>query len=136
MFKIKKIRPLFTGIVTTATRYVGNQFADKGSLIIDTRKLAGSMNPYQRVISVGMMVKDIKEGDIVKINFMRYTVAKHVPGKIEDTTSGGKVQKDNYTADIELPTIEIDGQQCLWLQNNDIEYIVEDYEVGEGGLLE
>lgn len=136
MFKIKEIRPLFTGVVTTATRYVGNQFADKGSLIIDTRKLAGTMNPFQKVIAVGTMVKDVKEGDIVRINFSRYTVAKHVPGKIEDKIGGGKVQHDNYSADVEIPMVEIDGQQYLWLQNNDLEYVVTKYDVGEGGLLE
>lgn len=136
MFKIKKVKPMFTGIVTTATKYVGDQFADKGKLLLDTRKLAGSINPYQRVVAVGNMVSDLKEGDIVCINFKRYTFANHKPGSTETTLTGGKVQHDNYQASIEIPSIEIDGTQYLYIQNNDIEYIVTDYEVGEGGLLE
>ena len=36
----------------------------------------------------------------------------------------------------ELPIIIIDGQTCLYMQNNDIEYIVEDAEIDEGGLLQ
>lgn len=136
MFKIKKVKPLFTGVVTTATKYVGNQFADKNGLLIDTRKLSGTLNPYQRVVAVGNMVSGVKEGDIIRINFKRYTYADHKPGKIEDNLTGGKVQHDNYTASIEVPFIEIDGINYLYIQNNDIEYIVEDYEVGEGGLLE
>ena len=127
---------MFTGVVTTANRYVGNQFADKDGLIIDTRKLAGNLNPYQRVIAAGPMCGGVKPGDIVRINFSRYTVAKHVPGKIEDKLGGGRVQHDEYSADVEVPYIEINGQNCLYLQNNDLEYIVTKYEVDEGGLLE
>lgn len=136
MFKIKKVKPLFTGVVTTASKYVGSQFADKNGLIIDTRKMAGSINPYQRVVAVGNMVSGLKEGDIVRINFKRYTFANHKPGNTEDTLSGGKVTHDNYMADIEVPLVKIDGIEYLYIQNNDIEYIVEEYEVGEGGLLE
>lgn len=136
MFKIKKVKPLFTGVVTTATRYVGDQYANHGGIILDTRKMAGSINPYQRVVAVGHMVPGVKEGDIVRINFKRYTYADHKPGKTEDTLGGGKVQHDNYTANIEVPFIEIDGVNYLYIQNNDIEYVVEEYEVGEGGLLE
>ena len=40
-FTIKKVRPLFTGVITTARRYVGEQSAKKGGLIIDTRKMDG-----------------------------------------------------------------------------------------------
>ncbi len=70
-FNIKKIRPLFTGVITTARTYVGEQYASEGSLIIDTRKRDGSLNPYQVVYSVGGNVSDIKEGDVVKIKLKR-----------------------------------------------------------------
>lgn len=132
MFKIKKIRPLFTGIVTTATKYVGEQ-TTSGGLIVDTRKMDGSLNPYQRVVSVGSMVHDLKEGDIVKINFKRYVIAKHVPGAIDEAENK---QFDNYSQTIDIPIVELDGRQYLFIQNNDIEYVVEDCEVDDGGLLQ
>ena len=78
-FKIKKVRPLFTGIVTTSKRYVGEQ-KTAGGLLVDATKLDGGLNPYQTVIAVGGMCKDLKEGDVVKINFKRYAMAKHTPG--------------------------------------------------------
>ena len=132
-FKIKKIRPLFTGVITTAKKYVGDQHADVGGLIVDTRKMDGSLNPYQTVVSVGTMVKDLKEGDIVKINFKRYAIVKHTPGAID---AAENKQFDNMSWDYEIPIVEIDGVQYLFIQNNDIEYVVEDYEVDEGGLLQ
>ena len=60
MFKIKKIRPLFTGVITTAKKYVGDQHTNKSGLIIDTTKMSGSLNPFQTVLAVGTMVSDVK----------------------------------------------------------------------------
>lgn len=132
MFKIKKVRPLFTGIVTTAKKYVG-ETTTAGGILIDTTRMEGSMNPYQTVIAVGAMNKDIKEGDIVKINFKRYEKAKHVPGAIDESTN---TQSDNLSKVYEIPMIVMNDQEYLFLQSNDIEYVVEDYEVDEGGLLQ
>lgn len=132
-FNIKKIRPLFTGVITTARTYVGEQYASEGSLIIDTRKRDGSLNPYQVVYSVGGTVRDIKEGDVVKINFKRYQVVKHVPGAI-DEAENKQFMNDNW--DVEVPIIVINGIEYLFIQDRDIEYVVEEYEVDEGGLLQ
>lgn len=132
-FKIKKIKPLFTGVITTANRYVGDQFADVNGLVLDTRKLDGSLNPYQTVVAVGNMVKDFREGDVVKINFKRYAVVKHTPGAIDEAQNK---QFDNMSITYEIPTVEMNGISYLFVQVNDIEYVVEDYEVDEGGLLQ
>lgn len=130
MFTIKKVRPLFTGVVTTARKYVG-ETTTAGGLIVDTTKMEGTLNNYQIVTAVGTMVKDLKEGDIVKINYKRYAKAKHVPGAIEDN-----IQSDNMSVVYEIPMINISGEEYLFIQNNDIEYVVEDYELDEGGLLQ
>ena len=132
-FTIKKVRPLFTGVITTAKRYVGMQSAKKGSLILDTRKMDGSMNPYQTVYSVGGTVRDIKEGDVVKINFARYAKAKHTPGAIDEAEN---IQSDNLSWTYEIPVIIINDIEYLFIQNSDIEYVVEEYDVDEGGLLQ
>ena len=132
-FKIKKVRPLFTGVITTANTYVGDQYADLNGIIVDTRKMDGSLNPYQTVIAIGTTVRDIKEGDIVKINTKRYEIVKHVPGAIDEEQH---VQTTSMSKDVEIPMIIIDDQKYLFLQNNDIEYVVEKYEVDEGGLLQ
>ena len=131
MFQIKKIRPLFTGIVTTAKTFVGPVTTESG-LLLDTTKMEGSMNPYQWVVEVGDMVKNIKPGEIVRINFKRYLKAKHVPGVIEDN-----IQSDNLSATYEIPMVRVNGQDYLFIQNNDIEFVVSDYDgIDEGGLLQ
>lgn len=132
MFKIKKVRPLFTGIVTTSKRYVGEQ-KTAGGLLVDATKLDGGLNPYQTVIAVGGMCKDLKEGDVVKINFKRYAMAKHTPGAIDEAQNK---QFDNLRWSYEIPMIVINGEECLFIQSNDVEYVVEDYEVDEGGLFQ
>ena len=129
MFKIKKVRPMFNGVITTATRFVYDGTTESG--IILANKLEGQINPYQIVIAKGKTCPDIEVGDIVKLNFKRYAKAKHVPGGVEDN-----VQSDNLSIVYELPSIEIDGKECLYMQYNDIEYVVEESEVDDGGLLQ
>lgn len=130
MLNILKVRPLFTGIITTADKYVGEQMT-AGGLLLDTTKMEGTLNNYQRVIAVGKMVTDIKEGDVVRINYKRYAKAKHVPGAIEDN-----VQTDKMGIVYEIPLVPINGKDCLFLQSNDIEYVVEEFTTDEGGLLQ
>ena len=124
---------MFTGVITTAKRYVGEQSVKKGSVIIDTRKLDGSMNPYQTVIAVGNTVHNLKEGDVVKVNFSRFALPKHTPGAIDEAQN---LQSDNLSITYEIPMIVINDQECLYLQDRDVEYVVEEYEVDEGGLLQ
>lgn len=134
MFTIKGVKPMFNGIVTTARRYVGDT-TTRGGLLLDTKKMEGTMNPFQWVVSVSDMVHNttgLKKGDIVNINFKRYAKVNHVPGAIENN-----VQSDNMNISYEIPMIDIDGVEYLFLQSNDIEFIVTDYDgIEEGGLLQ
>lgn len=134
MFKIKAIQPLFTGVVTTAKRYVGDQFDQSSSgLIIDTRRLDGALNVFQTVIAVGDTVRSVKVGDIVKLNYNRYAQINHPRGKIENNIEDDSNMGYSYS----IPSIYLEGYgDCLLVQNNDIEYVVTDYEVDEGGLLQ
>lgn len=130
MFKIKEIKPLFSGVITTARVYSEDLRTSSGLYVGD--KMAGTINPYQHVYAVGPMVTGVKAGDIVKLNFKRYLVPRHLPGAIEEN-----IQKDNMVASYEIPKVTIDGVDYLNLQNNDIEYVVTKWELdNDGGLLE
>ena len=129
MFKILEVKPLFTGVITTAKKYVGDVKNEAGLIV----NMDGQLNPYQTVVAVGTSVHDVKEGDIVKLNFKRYCVAKHTPGKIDVDQNK---QFDDMSMSYELPIITINDQVCLYMQNNDIEYIVTKSEIDEGGLLQ
>lgn len=122
---------MFTGVVTTAMRYVGDVKTESGLYM--ATKMDGQLNFYQRVVAVGDMVKGINEGDIVRINFKRYAVAKHTPGAID---AAENKQFDNMTLTYEIPIIPIDGIDYLFIQSNDIEYIVTEADIDEGGLLQ
>lgn len=118
-------------MVTTAETYRGELVSEAG--IIDTTRMDGSLNPYQTVVAVGGMCKDVAPGDIVKINFKRYAMAKHTPGAIDESQNR---QFDSMSVTYEIPTVEIGGRKMLFIQSSDIEYVVTEYEVDEGGLLQ
>lgn len=121
MIKVKKITPMFNRIVTTANRVEMDQ---KVNGIIIPEKLKGGYDEYQTVIAVGSMVHNLKPGDLVCIDPSAYGRPVHkehidsVKGLSEDT-----VQMAYY-----IPTIEVDGKDCMFIADRDIAYKVDDYE--------
>lgn len=120
MLKVKKIRPLFTSLVTTMNKYKEDTIV--GGLI-NPSKGKGSLMEYQTVLSVGSSVKDIKVGDLVCINPSRFAIKKHKEGSLKDG-----VITDNPVITYNFDVVEMDGQQCLLLQDRDIDFIIEEYE--------
>jgi co-chaperonin GroES (HSP10) len=121
MIKLKRIKPMFTAIITTMDRYENDVVSENG--LIDTTRQKGSIKEYQRVLAVGDLVKSLKEGDLVCINPSRYAIKKHQEGSLKDG-----VITDNPVISYNFDVIEMDNEQCLLLQDRDISYIVEEYE--------
>lgn len=121
MLKIKKIRPMFTSLITTMDKYECDIRTAGG--LIDTSKQQGSLKEYQRVLAVGDSIKNIKVGDLVCINPTRFAVKQHQAGSLKDG-----VISDNPVIKYNFDVIEINGEQCLLLQDRDINFIIEDYE--------
>lgn len=117
---VKRIRPLFTKIVTTMDKYEEDQNA---GLLVDVKKLAGTVKEFQKVVAVGNSSAGIKEGDIVCINPARYAVMKHQKGSMKDG-----VIDDNPVVGYNLPIIELNHVPHLLLETADIEFVVEEYE--------
>lgn len=121
MIKAKSITPMFNRIVTTADRVEVDQ---KVNGIIIPEKLKGGYSEYQRVIAVGSMVHNLKPGDLVCIDPSAYGRPVHkehidsVRGLSDDT-----VQMAYY-----IPTIEVDGRECMFIADRDIAYRVDEYE--------
>lgn len=121
MIKVKKITPMFNRIVTTANRVEMDQ---KVNGIIIPEKLKGGYDEYQTVIAVGSMVHNLKPGDLVCIDPSAYGRPVHkehidsVKGLSDDT-----VQMAYY-----VPTIEVDGKDCMFIADRDIAYKIDDYE--------
>ena len=119
MIRIKKLRPMFTNIVTTMNSY-DEDVTIAG--IIDTRKQKGALKEYQTVIAVGSAVRDIKPGDMVCINPIRYAQYKHDKNSLKDLATNNPMTGYNFNV------VEIDGKDCLFLHDQDIRYVIEDYE--------
>lgn len=121
MLKVKKIQPMFTSLITTMDKYEQDMMLGAG--LINVAKREGSLKEYQRVLAVGSSVRDIKVGDLVWVNPTRFGVKKHQEGSLKDG-----VVTDNPIVTYNFDVIEVDGKQCLLLQDRDIDFIIEDWE--------
>lgn len=115
---------MFNAIVTTMDMYTEDELKVGG--IIDSSKIQMSIKEYQTVIAVGNTVKDIKVGDLVKINPERYRVRKYKEDSIKND-----INTYNPVEQYQFKTVTIDNKQCLLLYDSDIQYIVEEFEKEE-----
>lgn len=118
---IKKIKPMFTALITTMDKYEHDIITDGG--LIDTSKQQGCLKEYQRVVAVGTTVRDIKEGDLVCIDPTRYMVTKH-----RDKSLHNNIVGDEVSIGYKFNTIKLDDKECLVLYDQDISFIIEQYE--------
>lgn len=118
MLKINKIKPLFNRLLVTADKY--EKDVSKGGVVVIT---AGTLKEYQKVLSVGSTVRDIKEGDTVLINPTRYAVRKHNAGSLKDG-----VITDNPVTSYNFNLVEVNGEVCILLYDQDIDYVIEECE--------
>ncbi len=112
---------MFTHLITTMDKYEEDITTTSG--LIDTKRQKGTVKEYQKVIAVGSLVKDIKVGDMVLINPKNYRQLKHEKGSMKDG-----VITDNPVVGYNIPTVEINGEQFMYLDDRDIEYVIEDFE--------
>ena len=111
---------MFTALITTMDKY--EQDMTTGGLI-NVTKMQGGLKEYQTVLAVGGSVRDIKVGDLVCVNPTRFAVKKHQAGSLKDG-----VISDNPVTTYNFDVVEMDGKQCLLLQDRDIDFIIEDWE--------
>ena len=112
---------MFTSLITTMDKYEQDVKTSGG--IIDTNKQQGGLKEYQTVLAVGESVRGIKVGDLVCVNPTRFAIKKHQTGSLKDG-----VITDNPVIKYNFDVIEMDGKQCLLLQDRDIDFIIEEWE--------
>lgn len=137
--KLNKIQVRVNTIVTTAVRYYKTKGDKEAAFehkklhnaIISTAEDKNLPLLYQKVISVGPVCHDIKEGDIVKINPLYYLDRKLVEQRnslekdVLDVT-GTRVKETYSQLDYTFPTITLNGEECLLLFDRDVEFIIKD----------
>lgn len=130
MLHIKKIKPLFTKVLTTGDKYEEDMLT-KGIIVANK----GDLKLYQKVLAIGTSVRDIQVGDTVMINPRNYAVMKYDPNSIKGDMDMNKVVKWN------LPWVTIDDEdgnpaECLLLNDRDIEFVFEGEEKNEKIIVE
>lgn len=137
--KLKKIQARANTVITTAYRFFDEEeykkLCDSKTVkALKFRNTAESKNLHrlvQKVVSVGPVVHDIKEGDIVKISPLYYLDRKLVAQQnslqkdVLDVT-GTRVKETYSELDYSFPTMVIDDKECLLLFDRDVEYIIKD----------
>lgn len=116
MLHIKKIKPLFTSVVTTGDRFEKDM--KKGGVTLACK---GDLKLWQEVLFVGGSVREVKPGDKVMVNADNYAVKRY---------DGNSIQNDlgnNRTVEYAFRWVTLDNedgtqQECLLLQDRDILY--------------
>jgi len=122
--KVKRITPMHNKIVTTMNMYTDTSSRISGSVLIDASKLKRGVKEYQTVIAVGDLVRRIKVGDMVCINPARYEVKKYAPNSLKEDDDTLRKDIVRYHFNV----IEINGEECLFILDSDVDFIVEEYE--------
>lgn len=97
---------------------------NESGLIEDMQHVAGSLIPYQKVLAIGPTVRNIQIGDIVMINPKNY-IKRTIP---KDSLREEIIQEQTV---IDWPILEINDEYNLLLKDNDIDFVIEDYDEGE-----
>ena len=120
MIVLKKIKPMFTSLITTAEKY--GEVKTLGGIIDNTK--SDTLKEYQRVLAVGDDVRTIKVGDLVCVNPANYAVKKYS----KDSTREAMTEHYNQVVAYNFNFIEIGDELCLRLRDSDIDFIVEEYD--------
>lgn len=136
MLKIRKIKPTANHIVTTMDMYSVEDVKTLSGLV-DASKM-NAIKEYQKVLEVGPMVRDIKVGDIVRINPSRYVQILHKQGSLKGIDK--KTITDEMHSAVDIPreviyTKNADGtetsQTVLIIFDSDIMFVVEGEEFSQ-----
>lgn len=117
---IKKIKPMSTQVLLTKDKYEEDLKTHNG--IVLTAK--GTVKLIQKVLAVGPMVRDIKVGDTIKINPMRYFIQEHPEDK--ESLREYFINR-NPKLKYEFPTIKLSDEDCILIEANDVEFIIEEF---------
>lgn len=123
--KIKRGRPLLNYVLLTADKYTKEESVTSGGLY--RTDLENTLKPQQTIIAVSPHVEKLgilKEGMLVSINIERYANSSQKQNTLKQDID------EHYDAvkTYQVPQVNIDGVNYLKLGDNDIDFIVEEWE--------
>lgn len=120
---LKEIQPLNSQILTTANKYENENKLEQKGQILKLKEMPGEYKHFQTILAVGPQVRQVKPGDVIEIDPSAYIVYEHP----EDEKSIRGVVKVRNVGHVELPIIEIDGEERCLLLERDAKYIIKSY---------
>lgn len=120
---LKDIQPLNSQILTTANKYEAETKMEMQGRILKPKEMPGEYKHFQTILAVGPQVRQVKPGDVIEIDPTAYIVYEHP----EDEKSIRGIVKVRNVGHVELPIIEIDGEERCLLQERDARYIIKSY---------
>lgn len=121
MQRIKRARPMLNHVITTADRYDATQIKNG---IVDISQEEGEIKDIQRVIALGPgAYKELNVGDVVLINPMNYSRPVH------SLREGSVLEKDKDEVEmvVSWPIVDMDGKECLFIYDRDIDMIIDEF---------
>ena len=125
MLHIKKVRPLFTNIVTTGDKFE-KDLVHQGLIVAKK----GDLKVWQKVLAIGSSVRDIKVGDMVMINVENYVLKRYSKDSIQNDIDNNPSLAYHFNW-ITIDDANGEPQECLLLNDRDIQYVFEGEEVDE-----
>lgn len=119
MLHIKKIKPMFTSIITTGDRF--EKDFTQGGLIVAKQ---GDLKVWQKVIAIGSSVRDINVGDMVMINIANYAVRKYSKDSIQNDLDNNPKIRYNLNW-VTMDDEDGNSMDCLLLNDRDVLYSFE-----------
>lgn len=129
MIRIKKVKPLFTNIITTGDKFT-EDMTEQG--IITAKK--GDLKLWQKVIAVGSTVRDINVGDMVMINPANYMVRKFSKDSIQNDLDNNPVIRYQFNW-VTMENEDGKLEDFLLLHDRDISYVFEGEEVKDNIII-
>lgn len=118
------MRLRFDSVMTTAATYEDDEVV--GGVALPRR---GCLKEVQRVLGAGPAVKDVKEGDMVKIDLSRYVKVRHEKRQLSRDERFSDVDTEDVATQYYEPKVEtVGGERVLLLYERDVDFIVEEYE--------
>lgn len=119
MLHITKIKPMANCLLVTADTF-DKDMIEKG--VIVAKK--GDLKLWQEVLEVGPIVRNIKVGDKVMINPMKYAVRKYNKNSVQNDLDNNPVLSYNFPFET-IEDNEGNPKECLYISEDAVKYAFE-----------
>lgn len=125
MLHITKIKPVFNHLLITADKFDKDMI--QAGVIIANK---GDLKLWQKVIAIGSAVRDVKVGDMVMIDPMKYAVRKYNKNSVQNDLDNNPVLTYNFPFET-IDDEKGEPQDCLYITEDAVKYAFEGKERDE-----